>query len=213
MKNSVSKDIIEKWLTAWCLSRELPLPVKYKSGFKVDVGFEKQKSRYVFPEINEDIIQLSKEITEPWIYLKFCVLPEEIQNKVPDRWKVQPQGFMMHCTTPMKILKTELSPAYKFEIENYNSTAVIRILTQNNELCAEGRVIIVEDIALYDRIFTENKHKRKGLATFLMKELESIALSKKIYTNFLVATSEGKLLYKNLGWELYSYYTSIVIEK
>ena len=212
MKNSVSKDIIEKWLTAWCLSRQLPLPVQYKSGFRVDVGFEKQKSRYVFPELNEDMIQLSKEIDEPWIYLKFCGLPEEIQNKVADRWKVQPQGFMMHCETPMNILKTELNPAYKLEIEHYNSTSVVRILTQDNELSAEGRVIIVEDISVYDRIFTANGHKRKGLATFLMGELESIALSKKIDTNFLVATSEGKLLYENLGWELYSYYTSIVIE-
>ena len=89
MKNSISKEIIEKWLTAWCLSRNLPLPVRYKSGLKVDVGFEKQKSRYVFPEINEDFIQLSKEISEPWIYLKFCGLPEEIQNKVADRWEVR----------------------------------------------------------------------------------------------------------------------------
>ena len=213
MKNTLSKDILGKWLNAWCLSRKLPLPINYKSGFRVDVGFEKQKSRYVFPELNEDFIQLSKEIDEPWIYLKFCGLPKEIQSKVANRWKVQPQGFMMHCATPMKILKTELSAAYKLEFEHYNSTSFIRILTQNNELAAEGGVIIVDDIAVYDRISTGNNHKRKGLATFLMKELENIALSKKICKNFLVATNEGKLLYEALGWELYSYYTSIVIEK
>jgi hypothetical protein len=41
MEKCISPEIIEKWLTAWSLSRELPLPVTFKSGFKVDVGDEK----------------------------------------------------------------------------------------------------------------------------------------------------------------------------
>ena len=213
MKNPISKDILVKWLNAWCLSRKLSLPVNYKSGFKVDVGFEKQKSRYVFPEMNEDLIQLSEKIDEPWIFLKFCGHPEEIENKVSSRWKVQAQGFMMYCETPMNILKTELRKDFKIESENYNSTSVIRILTQNNKLAAEGRVVIAGDTAVYDRIFTEDRYRRKGLATFLMKELENIALSKKVDKNFLVATKEGKLLYETLGWKLYCLYTSIVIEQ
>jgi hypothetical protein len=72
MEKCISPEIIEKWLTAWSLSRELPLPVTFKSGFKVDVGDEKQKTRYVFPELNDDFIQLSKIIDEPFIFLKVC---------------------------------------------------------------------------------------------------------------------------------------------
>lgn len=72
MENHISSDIIENWLKAWSVSRELPLPVKFKSGLKVDVGFEKQKTRYVFTELNDDFIQLSKDIDESWIFLKVC---------------------------------------------------------------------------------------------------------------------------------------------
>lgn len=99
------------------------------------------------------------------------------------------------------------------EFENYNSTFVIRILTENNEVASEGRVVIIDDLAIYDRIITNSNHKRKGLASFLMKELENIALSKGVFKNFLVATQEGKSLYESLGWELYCFYTSIVITK
>ena len=213
MENYISKDIILKWLKAWSLSRELSLPVPYKSGFKVDVGSENQKTRYVFPKLNEDFFQLCEEVSEPYIFLKFCGSPIEIENKIPVNWQVQPQGYMMFCFHKMKNIDTKLSENYILFFESYNSTFVIKILAENNEIASEGRVVIVDDLAVYDRIITNNIHKRKGLASILMKELEKIALSKQVYKNFLVATEDGKYLYESLGWELYSLYTSIVISK
>ena len=213
MGNHVSKDIILKWLKAWSLSRELPLPVTYKSGFKVDVGFENQKIRYVFSEPNRDFFQLSGEINEPYIFLKFCGTPSEIKDKISEKWKIQPQGYMMFCFHPMKNIENKLNENYSLSFENYNSTFVVKILAKNGEIASQGRVVLVDDIAVYDRIVTNNSYKRKGLASILMKELEKIALSKQVYQNFLVATEEGKHLYESLGWKLYSLYTSIVIEK
>ncbi|UMQ43647.1 hypothetical protein MKS83_08070 [Chryseobacterium sp. Y16C] len=80
MGDLISKDLILNWLKAWCISRDLPLPVEYKSGFKVDVGYPDQKQRYVFPELNDDFFQLSNEIDDTWIYLKFCGSPEDIKK-------------------------------------------------------------------------------------------------------------------------------------
>lgn len=211
MKNKVSKDIIEKWLKGWSLSRDLPLPFPYKSGFKVDVNDEKQKARYVFTELNDDFFQLANSIEEPWVFLKVCASFDDFKDKVSEKWKVQPQGYMMSCVSPMNFSNAILHDAYSLELEEYNSTFVVKIVTKDNELASIGRVVIVDDLAIYDRISTEINHKRKGLATFLMKELEKIALSKGVSNNFLVATEQGKSLYESLGWELYSLYTSIVI--
>lgn len=211
MQNNISKDIIEKWLKGWALSRELPLPVIYRSGFKVDVGHEKQKVRYVFSELNDDFIHLASSIDEPWVFLKVCASPDELKDYVPSKWEIQPQGYMMSCLHPMKFSNGSLPNEYKLEFDNYNSTFVVRIVTQNGELASIGRVALVDDIAVYDRISTESDHRRKGLASFLIKELEKIALSKGVFKNFLVATEEGKLLYQSLGWEVYSLYTSVVI--
>jgi GNAT superfamily N-acetyltransferase len=211
MENYISSDIVEKWVKAWSISREVPLPVKFKSGLKVDVGFEKQKTRYVFTELNNDFIQLSKDIDEPWVFLKVCSPPSEIKKHISKKWIIQPQGYMMSCFHPMTIADISLHNNYKLEITNNDSTSVIRIVTQKGEVASTGRIIIVDELAVYDRIVTDVNHQRKGLGTFLMKELEKIALSKGASKNFLVATEEGKSLYETLGWKLYSLFTSIVI--
>ncbi|MGG5207852.1 GNAT family N-acetyltransferase [Chryseobacterium sp. MIQD13] len=212
MADKVSHDIIEKWLKAWSLSREISPPERYQSGFKVNVGEENQKVRYVFPELNDDYIELSKLIDESWIYLKVCASPDSVKNVVPQRWEIQPAGYMMSCFGPMNSLDNYYLPeGYQLEYEKYNSTSVVKIMTDKSEQASIGRVVIVDDLAVYDRIITEANHRRKGLAAFLMKELEKIALSNTISNNFLVATEQGKMLYESMGWELYSPYTSIVI--
>ncbi|SNR47776.1 GNAT family N-acetyltransferase [Flavobacterium sp. ov086] len=210
MKKNVSFDIVEKWLKGWSLSRELPLPVKYKSGLMVNVGYENQKSRYVFSELNDDFIQLSKSIDEPGVFLKICSSPDELKGILSTKWIIQPQGYMMFCFHQMDIPNSYLHDLYKLEFEKYNSTFVVRIVTKDGELASIGRLVLVDDLAVYDRISTETNHRRKGLATILMKELEKIALANGVRNNFLVATEEGKLFYQTLGWELYSIYTSVV---
>lgn len=211
MDNCISSDVLEKWLNAWSLSRGLTLPTRYESGYKIDVGYEKQKIRYVFPKLNDDFVQLAETIREPWIFLKVCASPEEVRSKIPDRWVIQPQGYMMYCNTPMSAPNKDLPKGYRTEFDKYNSTTVIRIIAPGGEQACIGRLIIRADLAVYDRIMTEKNHQRKGLAAFLMRELESIALSENVSENFLVATEQGRMLYESLGWKICSLYTSVVI--
>ncbi len=211
IQENIPFSIVEKWLTAWTLSRNLTLPAKYKSGFVAEVGYENQKRRYVFPQLNDDFIELSESINEPWIFLKVCASVDELKSKISQKWTIQPQGYMMTCFHPMNIVNRSLNDNYTLEFEQYNTTYLVRIVTKHGQLASTGRVVLVDDLAVYDRISTEPQHKRMGLATFLMKELEKIALANNIHNNFLVATEEGKSLYQSLGWEVYSLYASIVI--
>lgn len=211
MEKSISREIIFNWLNAWSISRGLPLPTIYKSGFKVDVGSLNQKVRYVFPELSEDFVQLATEIDEPWIFLKFCGASDSIINKIPPRWKIQSQGFMMCCFEKMKEIKAELNNDYILNIDFSNSGYLAQILSIEGEIVSEARLILVNDLAIYDRVITNENHKRKGLASILMKELEIIAISNGVHKNFLVATEQGKPLYEKLGWKLYSLFTSVVI--
>jgi len=211
MKDKVSAEIVENWLKGWCLSREVPFPVQYKSGFHVMVGDEKQKERFVFPELNDDFFQLADSIDEPWIYLKVSTSPEAFIEKIPERWKLQPQGYMMTCFHPMNFPEISFAEGYHLEFSDYNTTFVVRIVAENGEQASIGRVSLVNGTAIYDRIITEKNHQRKGLASFLLKELEKIALSKGFSNNLLVATEEGKRLYETLGWKMYCLHTSIVI--
>lgn len=211
MADPVSPQLVGQWLKGWSLSRNLPLPVGYQSGFKVDVGYEKQKKRFVFPQLNNDFFHLANQIDEAWVFLKVCATPEEIAPQLPKKWTILPQGYMMYCFEPMAVYAVALPEGYRFEFNKYHLTHVAKIIAPNGELASIGRVVIIDDLAVYDRISTEAKHQRKGLATLLMAELQKIALSKGISRNFLVATEAGKLLYQSLGWKLYSPYTSVVI--
>ncbi|VFA40956.1 GNAT family N-acetyltransferase [Chryseobacterium indologenes] len=204
-------EIVEKWLKGWCLSREVSFPVQYKSGFYVFVGDEKQKERYVFPEPDEDFFQLTRSIDEPWVYLKVNTPPEEWIQRIPEKWELQPQGYLMTCFQPMNFGTISLANGYHLEFSEYNSTYVVKAVAENGEQASIGRVSLTDDVAVYDRIVTEVKHQRKGLASFLLKELEKIALSKGFFNNLLVATEEGRLLYETLGWKVYCLHSSIVI--
>lgn len=212
MAHPISPLILEQWLKAWCLSRKLPFPVPFKSGFKVNVGYEKQKTRYVFPQLNEDFLKLANHIDEPWVFLKVCAPPTALHGKIPEKWVIQPQGYMMSCLEPMKMPNTELPEGFRLKFDYSGAVSTLKIIALNGDLAASGHLVLVDNLAVYDRIKTETVYRRRGLAGLLMKELEQIALSKGIFKNFLVATEEGRSLYQFLGWELNSFYTSIVIE-
>lgn len=196
----VSEELVEKWLKAWSLSRNLPLPHRYRSGFRVEVGEEKQKIRYIFPELNDDFILLAESITEPGIYLKVCASFEQLKCLVPERWIFQPEGYMMHCRHPMVIPDTELPGNYSIEIQCITPEYfIVSILCNNKEHATVGRLVIVDDVAVYDRVVTEEGHRRIGLASTIIAKLEEIALLKGVSNNVLVATQQGKLLYESLG--------------
>ena len=116
MQENISTDIIEKWLTGWSLSRQVPLPTRFQSGFKVNVGWEKQKTRYVFPNLNDDFLELTKSIAEPWIFLKVCTPADRLRNLLPPGWMIQPQGYMMTCFHRMKERSMNLDGEYRVEL-------------------------------------------------------------------------------------------------
>ncbi|KUG11852.1 GNAT family N-acetyltransferase [Elizabethkingia sp. HvH-WGS333] len=213
MKEVVSAELIEKWLNGWSVSREVSLPVKYKSGFKVEVGWENQKTRYVFPALNEDLIHLAESIDEPWVFLKVCAACSELTEILPDRWTIQPQGYlMMSENNPYKFENRVLADGYSMETEiSDEGIYLIKIKDKNKDLASSGRVACTDGWAIYDRIETSQFHQRKGLGSYLFAELQKIANKKGIENNILVATEEGRLLYESLGWKVVSLYTSVVI--
>lgn len=203
--------IVETWLKGWSLSRSLPRPVKSGSGFSVDVGWPQQKTRYVFPAFTEEFTTLANTIVEPWVFLKVCAPPEKIKDTLPSRWVIQPPGFMMTCFKPMPSPKTGLSNEYILEVENELPVSMAKVLTTNGDIAATGRLVFVDDFVIYDRIETDALHRRRGLATIILKALENIAISRGKTKGILVATTAGKALYDTLGWTLYTPYTSVVI--
>ncbi|WP_167443745.1 GNAT family N-acetyltransferase [Chryseobacterium elymi] len=47
-----------------------------------------------------------------------------------------------------------------------------------------GRIVLVDNMAVYDRIVTAENHQRKGIATCLMHELEKLHYQMVFTTTF-----------------------------
>jgi GNAT superfamily N-acetyltransferase len=206
----VSPQLLQCWLTGWTLARETSPPAPDSGGFRVDVGWPHQRVRYVFPAVSAGYRRLARAIVEPWIHLKVCADVNEVREQLPPRWAVQPPGFMM-TSDGVRSAPSDLPAGYSFDVNSDRSVPIVRVVTTDGETVSIGRVATVDGFAIFDRIETAAAHRRRGLASAVMGRLTQIAGTRGATRGVLVATAEGKSLYKSLGWQLCSPYTTAVI--
>jgi GNAT superfamily N-acetyltransferase len=203
--------VVEAWVKGWVLARETPPPLRDSGGFRVDVGWPRQRARYVFLGLTEDLRRLAGTIVDPWVFLKVCAPPEDTRASLPPRWVIQPPGFMMTCSSLMIADGVTLPEGYALDLLQDLPVPIANVLTANGEVAASGRVALVGDFAIYDRIETHPDHRRRGLGRAVMKALEEVARALGANQGVLVATTDGRALYEAIGWRMHSLYTSAVI--
>lgn len=203
--------LLETWAKGWSLTRDIAAPVSDSGGLRIDVGWPEQKTRYLFAALTEGFLQLAHAITEPYVFLKICLPAEDVSQHLPSRWTIQAPRFLMTCGKTMKVIKHTLPEGYALAIEETLPVSIVKIFTACGELAAIGRIAIVDNHAIYDRIETYPGHRRKGLATAVMLALEAIAVRRKGNKGILIATAQGRALYETLGWQVRSAYTTAVI--
>lgn len=203
--------LVETWLKGWSLAKGVSLPVPDHDGFRVDVGWADQQIRYVFPTISAGLLHLAQTITQPYIFLKVCAPATAIQPHLPPRWVIQPPGFMMTNHLPDSPPRLHLPDGYRLNIQIDTPVLIATIYSAEETVAAVGRMVIVNDHIIYDRIATDPVHQRRGLGSAVMTALTAAGISMGKNKGILVATPAGKALYETLGWQLYSPYTTAVI--
>jgi len=71
----------------------------------------------------------------------------------------------------------------------------------DGEAAARGSVTVVDDYAVYDRIETEERFRRRGMGTYVMRLLTAGVLEEEVTTGLLMASADGRALYEFLGWQ------------
>ena len=105
-----------------------------------------------------------------------------------------------------------MAPAYHLTLETIAIHLTLATITSpNGELAASGRLGLVGDVAIYDRIRVQDAHQRRGLGRALMAALGEAANRAGASRWVLVATPEGRALYETLGWSVHAPYTSAFI--
>lgn len=73
-------------------------------------------------------------------------------------------------------------------------------VTQDGAPAAKGQICVDGDIAIFDRITTEEDMRRRGLGSLVMRTLAADAVAAGADKGWLIASPQGQLLYERLGW-------------
>jgi GNAT superfamily N-acetyltransferase len=205
---SADSDLLATWTRGWALTRGVASPVWDDGGWRIEVGAEDQLRRYVFAGAGEALVRRAAAITEAHVFLKVCADETTVRALLPERWTLRPPGFLMTLDGAMG---GDPSPddGYRFGIAPEGDVIFCTVRDSSGAEAARGRAVIVDDHVIYDRIAVEPEHRRRGLGGRVMRALE--AATGGLGKGVLVATADGRALYRTLGWRLHSPYTTAVI--
>ncbi|WP_363798963.1 GNAT family N-acetyltransferase [Lysobacter firmicutimachus] len=194
----IDPDLVFAWQAAHSIARGSPPPVHDRGGFRVDTHSEKETKRWVFPQLCDGLRAIAREITAPRHYLKLCGCDEELRSALPERWELQPSNYFM-TTTAAPVDARPLPDGYRMELERAGSVVRASVVAPDGAVAATGSAAETAEAFVYDRIETAPEHRRKGLGAAVMIALAS---GKRFPTSpqLLVATTDGRGLYENLGW-------------
>lgn len=78
------------------------------------------------------------------------------------------------------------------------------VVRSGETVAASGRVYVVGDTAVFDKIITEPAFQRRGLGSFIMRALAAQAFEHDVQIGLLLASLDGQKLYSHLGWNTIS---------
>lgn len=88
---------------------------------------------------------------------------------------------------------------YSTEREDHEGWTLFTV-THGEDVAARGRMAVVGEFCILDRIFTAPAYRRQGLGTFVTRALLAIAHEHDVEEGLLIATADGVELYEYLGW-------------
>ena len=180
--------------------------------FRTFVGHPLETERYVFPTLDpERLRSLANQITRPLVFLKVCAPAAEVLPLLPGRWRHTGGRWMMAAAMDGHLPDVHLPPGYTLSVDEEPWGKRALVLDCHGQAAARGGLIIEQGKAVFDRIETEEEHRRRGLATAVMARLTALAVEQGASGGILVATDAGRALYTRLGWRTLSEYTSAVI--
>jgi GNAT superfamily N-acetyltransferase len=200
--------LLQAWLAGRSLARGLPMPVAEHGGFRVDTGSEAETVRWVFPCMGEGLKKVARAIHRPRQFVKVCELTDALRTVLPAHWTIHAPSHVMRANGAMP--RRRLADGYSVAIEQSGAVTSVCIVTDTGILAASGYGAETNGAFVYDRIVTEPGHRRRGLGHVLMQTLHEARRDPQ-NPELLVATGDGRALYKTLGWRTISPYASASI--
>lgn len=194
------QEYVDAWVEGWVLARRTLPALRVGDAWRIETGTETESRRYVLsPPSLEALARVLDEAPPLHTFVKFAGDPSAWVPRFPAGWEPDHPGRYMTRTLG-RLVDVPLPDGYALEVEREATRVAVRVMGPEGTLAARGQVGLASSYAVPDQIVTVSAHRRRGLASVVMGELERAALDAGLRQAVLSATSEGQLLYEQLGW-------------
>lgn len=197
-------ELTQRWITAWVHVRSLE--VSQLDGWPlVHTRSRTRESELICSDPGpEAFMTLTRHIDgDPRAML--TVIAEDIEPyaslQLPPGVRVDrdDETLMTVQLTPVATPTHDSSLRSRWDIEGNSVT--LRLET-GDSVAAEGTIGVLGDVAVFDAIETSPRFRRRGLGRSVVSMLTSYALDHDATNGLLAATSQGRMLYESLGWDV-----------
>ncbi|MHA7246327.1 GNAT family N-acetyltransferase [Arthrobacter tecti] len=205
MVASLSEDLVRTWIAGWAACRGYT-PVDH--GRWMSVLLTDQQNHHediVYEPTIGEFLALAQE-TRTDHYRVLTVVTNRMQDLIdaaaPLGMRVSDREQALMCVDMEgQDVEDPLPPDEEFKLEHLREETCrrVRVLVDGEE-AARGSVAKQGEFAVYDRIVTSERFRRRGLGSFVMRALTAAVLEDDVDTGLLMASSDGRHLYQYLGW-------------
>lgn len=199
-----------QWAFGYCAARGYANPVAAADmpALWFDVGKPDQAGRFILGHAaGEAAAAAFAAVEAPHVYIDIAAPRGAILPHVPARWQPRDPMWLMAAAPHMP--PPPPTPDFTIEVDEgaHRFEAIAR--HSDGSLAARGVLGIRGAVAVFDQIVTEPQFGRRGLGSAIMATLGGLALGRGVTGCLLVATTDGRALYEQLGWSLLSDIVSV----
>ncbi|MFB9443007.1 GNAT family N-acetyltransferase [Dactylosporangium vinaceum] len=155
--------------------------------------------RYVLTaHTNASLADLARRHAAPGTWIKLAAGPADLRTALPAAWTMADTGHLM--TTRFTAGPAAPPAPYTVRTAVCEHVVVASVLDAAGEVAASGRLAPVGHAGIIDQVETAPAHRRRGLGRTVMHALSHRAAELGLHHGILVATDQGRDLYRSLGW-------------
>lgn len=190
-------DVVRAWVHGWARARGVPVhPVG--AAWRVGIGAGSRATEYVLAQPDSEalagLVPVVAGRADTWLTVCTPVA-------VSATHLAQETGLEV-AVGDETLMGAELRPPEPdARVRTDADGPVARaVVLADGVVAADGTVALEDGWAVFDRVQTDPGHRRRGLGSAVMQALAGWALDRGVSAGALVASPEGALLYRRLGW-------------
>lgn len=201
------RDLIERWQHGWGAARDLPDATDVGDGLRVlcrqpgrDVEYVALRADADPPSVDRLAGRVSAEELVTWLTIPTRDRRQQL-SAVAAAGLIALKADEQLMTTDLADHPVRAVPdGYLLHTRVHGRQLLVSVAHESGIVAASGAAGLSGPDAVADRIATDPRHRRRGLAATVMGALAQGAAQRGARTGILIASQEGQHLYAALGW-------------